>query len=483
VIVEADQRVAQLDQLLTGVGQFLSDRSVAEIDAAPASGGPAWIVLVEQQLSELRGNAMDLSELRKVDRFGVDPSLANRRAVLLDHIGQVSTFVDMQLVPHLKSMSATLTQAGADAALGQLTELLGQYSGAHRSDEIPAAVGLDPQQVALAGQGIDLLRTSEVPGVLEVLGEFEHDFRTARNQIARMNTYKGLHDQLHHLQFDFFNFLEANAERMRCSVQPAEDEFEDIGRYAERIRDQVVDPSRAIKAGTDLRPFEVSWIDDLERICSTLADGSTRHDMVTISGAVAEMDHLMGPRSEALNRGLVTIAGLLPLDALEQALKRVIELMKSAAAEELLSLEDSLAALVDVHQSLDHLVDQHDTWQDIDRELRDIGALIAYDPSQLSARWPSQNERVLQMCSESTEEWAQKLTQFDIPKLKLLLADPDTDHGRLARVFGDYRMHAGKGFYNLDKALLKACDDLSGLDTPLNNLLGRIQSHSGGPLS
>jgi hypothetical protein len=474
-VIETDQAIEQLDRLLSEVGLLLGEPQLSKVQLAPPAPDRTWMAVVQDQLTELRTNAMSLNELERVDKYGTDPSAATRRLVLMAGIAKVSTFVDVRLAKCMRELQSALVAAGMQNSVEQVSAILQQFDGARF--RVAPDRGVGPDRVATAVRGIGLLGTLSLPGVSQVLVEFEADFRAARNQITRMSTYKGLHDQLHHLQFDFYNFLDAHVTRMRTSMQPADEEYELVGSYADRIREEVVERSREIAEGSALRPTEIAWIDELERICRALADGAGRHDLGPVSRGLVGMDHLIGTRSEALNRWLIAIARLLPLAALEQALERVIDLV-GGADDELSTLESSLGALEEVHTGLDRLVDDHDTWQDVDRELRDIAAALLYDPCSVEQRWPEQNARVLQLSAECTEEWAVKLTGVDAPRLEQLLKDSTADQARIARAFRDYRTHAAKGFYNLDRSLLEACTVLGGLDAPLKELLGHIQSNT-----
>jgi hypothetical protein len=473
IVLETDQAIEQLDRLLSEVGLLLGEPPLSTVQLAPPAPDRTWAVVVQDQLTDLRTNALGLSELERADVFHTDPSLATRRAVLINGIAKVSTFVDIRLAPCLRELHSALLAAGMQSSVERVDALLQELD--HTRLGLAPGRGVGAERVAAAVRGIGLLRTLSVPGVSQVLVDFEADFRATRNQIARMSTYKGLHDQLHHLQFDYFNFLDAHVGRMRASMQPTDEDYEFVSSYADRIREEVVERSREIAEGSALRPIEIAWIDELERICRTLGEGAGQHDLSPLARGLVGMDHLIGTRSEALNRWLIAIARLLPLDALEHALERVIELV-GGTNDELPTLQTSLGALEEVHTGLDRLVDAHDTWQDVDRELRDIAAALLYDPSSVAQRWPEQNVRVLQLSAECTEEWAAKLMGVDAPRLQQLLKDSTADAPRVARAFRDYRTHAAKGFYNLDRALLEACTELGGLDAPLKDLLGHIQS-------
>jgi hypothetical protein len=331
-------------------------------------------------------------------------------------------------------------------------------------------------QVAEAAHGIDLLGTLSAPGVGRLLAGFELTFETARTHIGRMRTYKGLHDQLHQLQVAFFDFLETLVIRTAPPRTASDDEYEDVSRYAGRIGDEIVQPSRDIARHGGLRSGEVAWLGELDDLCGTMAAAAERHDLRTIAKQVRAMDHLIATRSTALNQRLITVAEMLPLDGLEEALDDVVSLIPTDATQDLEALTTSRAALATLHQGLDRLVDEHDRWQGIDSELRDIGAMLAGDRESFAQRWREQHERVVGLCGEATADWIQRMMRSDVPRLETAIEATDPDPVPLAKAFREYRSRADRGFFLLDKRLLEACVELAKLDDPLMSLLGRIQN-------
>lgn len=452
-----DQAIQQLDELLTQSASLLG-----QLDAS------TWQQATEDWLVVLRTSGMGLREVAEADPTGTDPTLSHRRWVYQKQIAGISAQVDTRLVPRL----AELVQQTPTEPLQALLEAL----RTRPSLAYTARVGVE--QVDEAVRGIDLLRTLNTPGVLEVLASGEDSFKTIRLQIACMGTYKALHDQLHNLQFGYFNFLEGHIARMASRSDVSDEDFEDVRRYSELIVDQIVEPSRAVATRGGLRLAEMAWIGELQQACELLAQGANARTFDTLRRALDAVDHVIATRSAALNTKLVTVAEQLALQSLKQALDRVIQRLPADAAEDQVrALQASASAVDEMREGLERLLDEHDTWQDVDRELREIAASLALDRSRFARSWPQQHIRVQELSAGSTEAWATALRTVDAPKLTAAIESNGAfDGARLARAFGDYRLHAGKGFFQLDKDVLDACEALARLDQPLQVLLGQIQS-------
>ena len=182
-----------------------------------------------------------------------------------------------------------------------------------------------------------------------------------------------------------------------------------------------------------------------------MAAASERHDLRTIAKQVRAMDHLIATRSSALNQRLITVTEFLPLGDLEQALDDVVSLIPPNATQDVDALTSSRAALATLHQGLDRLVDEHDRWQGIDAELRDIGAMLVGDRESFAQRWREQHERIVGLCGEDTPDWIERMLRLDVPRLQKAIEATDPDPVPLAKAFRQYRSRADRGFFLLDK--------------------------------
>jgi hypothetical protein len=305
---------------------------------------------------------------------------------------------------------------------------------------------------ARRSQGV---RPAAGPGSLETL---RNEFRQARSGIARLKTLKRLHDELHQLQKTCQSPLLLAVKRFPDQTDPDE-----LLNYVDNL-DMTIIRLREIAAAGGLTPAETDWIGTLEEARGHVGAGTAQQDRKQFERGVLTLSRVLGLEPHAINKAMKAVAASLALDKLIEGLA---EYQRTARLdpETQRQFQMSLEALAGTTGRLTDLIREHDTWQEIDQELRLIEANLVYGPMQLQTSWPYLKERAEPLygshgaLAEGAGRLDTALESGDLPGIQ--------------RAFREYLNRAFFAFYRVDSNLKSFCEtELPRIEEPVSVLLG-----------
>ncbi len=298
---------------------------------------------------------------------------------------------------------------------------------------------------------------------------FQTDFRAAREQIALLSGYKDLHDLLHDLQLHCYKGV----------VQAAAGFPEDISAvsslndYAMTLGN-IVDNLRQVIARVVLPEQDVSWIDSVGTAKTNLNDALELSDKDLLKAVIWNLSRVLNTQPVLINKSLTQTARVLRLPSLTEALARIYNRLTTLDldAGKVERFRTSVDALRHVDLGLTVLVNEHDNWQALDRELRLIEGTIDRDFFDLQMSWPEVKARADRLCSNVADEWAQNLLKEGRGLDAALAANNPL---KIKTGFNNFQRRVSIRFFQVDKNLKALCDDLRRIGEPLTSVLEMIE--------
>lgn len=302
-----------------------------------------------------------------------------------------------------------------------------------------------------------LLENAEVRSVVAV---FRADFVAASGQIDVLSDYKDLHDLLHDLQFQCYNYIASQTARFPQDDLAA-DTLADHGLTFRGLVERLQEAAR--------RPTvtgELNWIGELVEADTLLAQALDTKDPLLLKRHCRLVRRVLDRYPSLVNARLNSAARALRMDAIERAMSTILDMLRRRVGEstEVASFAAGTASLVDLGQRLACLVRDHDRWQEVDVELRRVEATLAADPEELGLSWPAIKALVEPMlCGENSRQ-PQSLGR-DGANLDAALQAGDPEQAR--RAFLRFQRQAAEHFYRVDTDLKTLCGQLRTIGAPL----------------
>lgn len=351
-----------------------------------------------------------------------------------------------------------------------LTELLAEQQrrldAPQRSAARQAAVAIPAVSAGLGALG-ELLRIGPVRSALVA---FRTDFQAASEQIAVLSGYKQLHDLFQQLE-DCYDLIVNGCRRL-----PADDMAWDELANAEPELDGIVDELLRVAGQATFAANEALWMRRLERGRGDLRAGIAASDLAQVRrGAARINDDILGRELSRVNSCLVTAARTLRLTTLIRALATVRDSLgglrlDQQSVRQLAVFDGGLDALEQLNGKLERAIQFHDTFQEIDDELRRVRELIDRDTGELQRAW-SDLKPLAERLYDSGAPWVAQLRDNGAA-LEQALASGEA--GRIRRIFLRYRSHASRCFNQIDRDLLALCEELNSVGQPLAAVLRMI---------
>jgi hypothetical protein len=342
-----------------------------------------------------------------------------------------------------------------------LSPLAADRSRPIASDSVPGQM-----QTRTVQRGIDaLVQLMQEPPVREIVAVFRTDFETARERVGTLIFFKDLHDQLHTLQYKCYNLIVRDAR----SFPDNELVCASLADYQMTMR-EIVRTLHEIVADAAVDALELAWIRQLEESTDIFRNALDASDPQMLNRTIRLIDRVLTTQPSYINAQLIATARTLPLPILVATMRRLREqLVKlDLDAAKMAQFESGVEALSTLSQQLNELLHEHDSWQDIERELRRIEASLRLDTTELEMFWTDLKQKVEALCDISIEEWALALKK-DAAVLHASLAVHEPV--RIREAFWRYRRQAGDRFFRVDTELKRLCDRLRQFGDPFADLL------------
>ena len=322
--------------------------------------------------------------------------------------------------------------------------------------------------LSIAGQGFESLKTLvlQEPEVKGKVVSFQSEFTATREGIRVLNAYKAMHDVLHTLQFQCHDIL-ANVCKMVHVGAMSDMAWAMVGPVENTLRLQL---NRGDAFRHSLPPGDTMWFGDLESAALRLGEASTTTEPDVLADADNQINRVISVHLANINTRLSSQARNLRLDQSLIGLSKIAEWLDGHAAdsEEAKSFKDGMEAFGRIDKTLATLVDRHDGWQNVDRELRPAEASLAIGTQLIVAYWPSIVARVNELCEGGDEAFAEKIRTAEA---KLNAAIAEEEPNKIEPAFRDYYRLAMQQFYVVDLELKDLCGSLDEVGEKLSLVL------------
>lgn len=332
----------------------------------------------------------------------------------------------------------------------------------------PATVPTPSDASATSAAGLKALRAllaDPSVSVNKVAGRFRADFAAASQHIVFLSDYKDIHDALHTLHFQCYNFVLYESRR----ADPAAINWPGLA-PAEEILRQLLATIAAVTARSPLQPADIAFVPELQTAAAELGSAVENADPEPLKKAVRRISRVLAIQPSRINLRLSDTARKLPLADLETSM---INIRGQLAAADLASAEgkrfsDGVEALTRLRSGVQSLCEEHDAWQEIDSEMRRIEAQLGTDLGDLEFSWESLRKKIAALCPPARGVWAAVLNE-EIQKLDSALAAGLAP--QISQAFRRCYSKAGARFYDVDFELKSLCDELRKVGAELDQIL------------
>ncbi len=318
------------------------------------------------------------------------------------------------------------------------------------------------------GEGlIALIELMQSPEARDSVIAFQTNFQAASEQIDILVNNKRLHDLLHTMQFQFYNYL---VQQTRRSL--SDDTDWDILMDYEIDFQSIIDELQDIGGRGTFVVEEVAWIQDIMSAREELHEAVKNSDMKRLKKAAWLIDRVLAIQPSRINTRLSTGARALRLPDLVNAMTVVRSKITRLDLDprKVCQFEVGIDALDKLNHSLNALIKEHDKWQTVDNELRLIDANLEQNMSELELSWPHLKVNIESLYGGSTDAWVLSL-KAEGEKLESAIAQEPV---KVKQYFRHYRRRASDRFYQVDLELRKLCNDLRKVGEPLASVLRMI---------
>jgi hypothetical protein len=296
--------------------------------------------------------------------------------------------------------------------------------------------------------------------VRDMLIEYRFRFENIISRIERVVTYKGVHDQLHHIQLHCYDAILRDAPRLAMD----ESAVDSIDFYAKDLR-SAIGTLRKLDACPVFESARLAWIATLQRASDILAAGVEARSEAEVKKAAGVINRVLVSEPPRIDARLSEAATELELQAVTDAVTFVCQRGEEAAMEpeKLARLREARDVMEQLDENLALLVRSHFLWQDVDVVMRRVDTNIDADTFELVDEWPELRRNV-EVLSATAAAWARDL-RAQAKSVDDAIAENDA--GKMARQFRRYRRSAVLYFSSVDTDLMDQCRELDGVGMPL----------------
>ncbi|MCP4361879.1 MAG: hypothetical protein GY796_28030 [Chloroflexi bacterium] len=312
---------------------------------------------------------------------------------------------------------------------------------------------------------VSLLRLMARPDMRTAVVSFQTDFQAASKQIDLMNDYKLIHDLFQELENRYF--LIHNDQRRL----PADDmAWDSIAINEPELQGKISDLNAVIQRATFAHE-EARWMQQLEKVSERVRIGAEDYDLSELKKGTGLLYRVLNRIPSRINAKLVATASALRLDTLEKAMQTISTnlLASNLVLDNMLEeIQNGVGALGGLDDRLSSLVRQHNSWQEIDDELRRVEASLNLGIEELEDAWFDLEPMARDLTAHSDEKWAVSLNNV-VSKLDEALQEQVAVTTR--RLFRRFQSQIRRRFRQVDLELLTLCQDLQRIGESLDLLL------------
>ena len=316
---------------------------------------------------------------------------------------------------------------------------------------------------------VTLFRLLARPDMHAAVVSFQTDFQAASEQIDLMNDFKLVHDLFQELENRYF--LIHNDQRRLPDDDMA---WDSISINEPELQVKISD-LRDVTQRSSFTDEETRWMAQLEKVSERIRVGVEDFDLEELKRGTGLLHRVLNRTPSRINAQLVSTAGALRLDNLEQAMQTI----NTNLSDSKLSLEsvtdeisNGVNALGGLDARLTSLVREHNAWQEIDDELRRVEASLNMGIEELEDAWFDLEPLARALTENNEEEWAVSLIKV-VDKLGQALDDQVVVTVR--RLFRRFQSEVRRRFRQVDLELLTLCQDLQRIGESLDLLLRQFE--------
>lgn len=279
-------------------------------------------------------------------------------------------------------------------------------------------------------------------------------FESIVESIAKLSDYKALHDGLHEIQYGLYHNILASTKIV------LDDKYAnlELKGYLLTYRREVMkmkDAAKRKKVDLD----ENVWIAQLEQAGNDLAEGTDKANKAQIDNANQTINQVIGIQPTIVNRKLyqAVYAYNEGLPEPTDLMARVIEKLSAidSGSEKVKQFQKGIESLRDINTKLGTLIREHNTWQDVDTQMRVLPDLLEAGVPAFNKRWQTLRPRIEPYYEQSGDSGLKDADEL------LGAAIANNDPGKVKTAFEIYYRVAADRFYYVDKSVLELCDQLS----------------------
>jgi hypothetical protein len=296
---------------------------------------------------------------------------------------------------------------------------------------------------------------------------FSTDFESARDQIDLLSSYKQLHDLFQQLE-DAYGVVFQHARRLPGDPSA----WDDLEEHDPEMQGLIVELLR-VASQPHCASVEGIWMRRLERARIELSESLEAHDHATMRRALSRIFEVLGRELSRMNSALVAAARTLRLQQLLAALTTIRDQLRphqldQVARSQFAIFADGVSAMARLQTRLGVLVTAHDTFQEVDDELRRVKDLIAQDVDELILAWEDIRQLAQRLYALTSDEWAVRLHENSCLLDQAMAANEPI---KIRRAFRTFHHQALLSFNKVDQDLLRLCAELQQIGRPAEAIL------------
>jgi Effector-associated domain 1 len=353
-------------------------------------------------------------------------------------------------------VGGAIKDAGGNEKLQQFIKDYPEYNPVPQPPEIKKIVGtLSKTQEMLNGELYNLKST----------------FETILDKIDIFKDYKVLHDELHDMSFGILPPMQREVAHL-----PDDENAKNIlSSYDQSFQSKIKSMREAV-ARNKVEAEESEWIDELDTKRKALKAAIKEYDKDLVRDNLQDIATVIETQPTDINKKLLRamLAENDRLPDLIEIMNRVCDRMKEIESEaaNVPRFEKGITSLTSLTSKLKSLVKEHDTWQEVEGKLPQIGEWLEADLTKFFKKWETIRAKIKPYYSGTAEaeEWMTDFQQDDKALEEALVlgtaegATPETIAKARATAISSFKSYYSKAkwrFFEVDKQLLSNCVTLS----------------------
>jgi hypothetical protein len=307
-----------------------------------------------------------------------------------------------------------------------------------------------------------LAEAADTEAVRTHLLEFREQISRASEQIRRLADLKDVHEQLHHLQLQFYP---VTGSRMGTPQDPLP-----IAKLYAIGLESALGELDQIAARSSLHDGELAWVEDLRYSHLQLVKAIEANKKERAQDLIDYIEHLLAENSTQINSSLRMVLSILRLPDLVEVVDRVCDHTGRLLvhANDRKSFVEGLTTLRHLARNVSALIADHDRWQRTDTSLRLVDRTLHAKITNLLITWPRIIEDITVLDRAQHSESLRDLRN-DLEE-----AIQHGNHQAAWEPYQLFRRYTVDRFYKVDRSLKRQCDELRIVGVPLAVLSGKL---------